>query len=332
VDTTLTLTAESVDPEQRLVEDAPERLAVLEKDPVLGVKRRFQPEVKQRTPGVGPSSSRARRLPELLPELARVYGVQLLSDAYWSAPPVAPDALDTAEPTMLFELLDRLAGTVHRWDHRGNLVRLRSRTWFFDRPREVPLRLVRRWKELSDREAALPLAEYLQMAGALTDAQLDGLGSLAGEQGLPLGLPGAGSARHVLRLYGSLSPAQQQALWQGNAIPAAKMAPAQRVLFAAGLQERSRYGRPPLPPAQWAAGSLSLTSERFVLIREQRGGVRQDRLERAPIPGAPDSDPAAGRAAIPGAPLRYPIISLRVRLSGGPQAEETFPILIAAPP
>src|SRR5207248_671840 len=91
---------------------------------------------------------------DLAADVARAYDVQILSDSYW------PDAVSiqsafTGEPIALFSLLDRYAGFTHRWDHHGGggpsggagprVIRLRSRTWFLQRPREVPLRLVRRW-------------------------------------------------------------------------------------------------------------------------------------------------------------------------------------------
>src|SRR5205823_2862973 len=93
----------------------------------------------------------------------------------------------------------------------GNVICLRSRQWFFDRPKEVPLRLVRQWRELSDRHGALPLEAYLQMATSLNDGQLATLGNLAGEGVLPYELHGLSildSARSVLRLYASLTSRQ----------------------------------------------------------------------------------------------------------------------------
>ena len=79
------------------------------------------------------------RLRDLLPDLARTYDVPIIADAYTTTMIglVLREGLPT-EPTALFVLQDNLAGFSYRWDYRDRLIRLRSRTWFLDRPREIP--------------------------------------------------------------------------------------------------------------------------------------------------------------------------------------------------
>src|SRR5205823_6540886 len=116
------------------LEDTPERCAALEKDPVVGVVRGFKPEARPRVDPAFPLSGPVWRLQELLPELARTYGVNFISDSYGSSSPLVE--LPPGGQASLYRLLDRCARLSHDWDHRGNLVRLRSRTWFLDRPAE----------------------------------------------------------------------------------------------------------------------------------------------------------------------------------------------------
>jgi hypothetical protein len=319
---------------------SPERTGA-KKDEARGVRKSFRPEVKLRPVTSGPGSGAAWLLRDLLPDLGRTYGVGFLSDAYWESPSITADEVSAQEPITLAALLDRLAGERFRWDHRGNLVRLRSRSWFFERPREVPLRLIRRWQALHETRGALPIDAYVEMAVGLTERQVAGLPSASVEAGLPLDFWDVYPSRHVLRLYASLLPAQQQALWQGTALSVARMSPAQQTGFMKAVQDRLRNRPAPLIQARWDAGSLSLTTESFVRIREQVAGSPRYREERAPTataePRAPaDGDAPDGRqSATPGSPptprTRHPVTRLRFRLQCGPEISETFLLTIAAP-
>src|SRR5262249_23494419 len=151
---------------------------------------------------------------ELLPEAARVYDINCIADAYWSGPQIIPQELSRREPTSLAAILDRLVQGHEHWDRAGSLVRLRSRTWYLDRPREIPLRFVRRWVDVADRGGALRLDEWVETATSLTEEQLESLPSLVDALGLPRDLTELARVRGVLRLYASLSPAQLQALRQ----------------------------------------------------------------------------------------------------------------------
>src|SRR2546428_795108 len=134
--------------------------------------------------GREPATPAMFRLRDLLPDLARIYRVQFIADAYT---PVNArlGAQRASEPEALYQVLSRAANPTHRWDRRGNLIRLRSRTWFLDRPKEVPLRLVRHWKELTDQHGALPLETYEEMARSLTDLQMENLGHVGEDVELP---------------------------------------------------------------------------------------------------------------------------------------------------
>jgi hypothetical protein len=276
----LLLNTQAADFQQPMTEDTPERRARREKDPLLSARKPFKPDLKAIRARLDPKDA-PLRFTDLLPEVACIYDIQLLSDAYWSAPRLLPTDLPTDPSTALFALLDRLAEAHQRWEHDGRLVRLRSRTWFFDRQREIPLRLVRRWRELWQRYRALPLDASLQEA-SLTDVQLKSLNELCERDELPRELGGLFPVRHALRLYGSLAPAQRQALWSGRPLPFAQMTPRQRALFQALVQERARLRPTPVSLPDAAAAALSLTRgpTTQVTAREPSGRVTQHPVAR----------------------------------------------------
>jgi hypothetical protein len=291
---------------------------------VLGAKKPFQPETRARDVPMGGDGNPVWTFRDLLPDLARTYGVQVIADAYWQAGwYLDPRSVASAEPIALFELLDRLVGSSHRWDRVRDLIRLRSRTWFLDRPREIPLRLIRRWKASCDDKGALSLEEYVEIACSLTDTQLLSLNLVRRDTGLPDEVESAATMRHALRLYGALHPAQRATLWRGAALPVAQMTPLQRELFAASLCEtrvaravssfREAAQREPFDGsrrAPWqrrfelitgeplATGSLSLTAQPLLRTTVKRGGVIVRRTT-GPLPaaGGAESPAPAGSAA-----------------------------------
>jgi hypothetical protein len=171
--------------------------------------------------------------------------------------------------------------------------------------------MIRRWTTLLDEHGALPFENCVEMATTLTEAQIDGMSSLFQELGATTmsSLFETPSARHVLRLYNLLSPAQRQALWQGESLSIVRMAPAQRQRFMAMLWARHRVlwnpmlsETRPLDLGQLASGTLTLTTEPYAGILERRGGVTTLRLERAAVPADPAGGVRTPRAGPP--PLR----------------------------
>jgi hypothetical protein len=93
------------------------------------------------------------------------------------------------------------------------------------------------------------------------------------------GLVGTFRGRKALRLYASLNATQQQALWQGNAIPVTQMLPTQRALYLNAVRELPRPGSAAPDLRQWPSGRLALRSVPLVRIREQRSGGTSERIE-----------------------------------------------------
>jgi hypothetical protein len=152
---------------------------------------------------------------------------------------------------------------------------LRSRTWFLDRPREIPLRLVRRWRQIGDRNGGFSLEEQAAIAADLSEGQLESLYQIVWEARLPPELIGIHGERDTLRLYASLAPAQRQRLWHGEAIRIAEMRSEQRHLFRMAVREPAETRPQVLNPAELADASFSMSR---------------------PTPVAPQPSPAAYRA------------------------------------
>jgi beta-lactamase regulating signal transducer with metallopeptidase domain len=312
--------------------DNPERRARLEQDPVVGVKKPFRPQAPLHVDVLGPNSGTMVAWRDLLPGIARTYGVQIISDAYWkSSGLIGSERVGVSGPTSLFVLLDRRAH-IQSWDQSGRLIRLRSRTWFFDRPREIPLRLVRRWQALIDQKGALPLEEYAAIATGLTDAQRDGLFDLAMQAGLSDDLRGLQWDPFTLQLYASLAPAQRQALWRGAAVLVVQMTPAQRDLFQQGLemvQGRGTVSR----PEELAAACLSIAAEPTLRIVTTRGGASTERLEpesAAQVTNTAARSPSPAVPA-PGNEKHYRVLRISFQFQIGPGKPAAWPLTVAAP-
>jgi hypothetical protein len=198
------------------------------------------------------------------------------------------------EPVPLYRLLELLAGHAYRWDRRGSLVRLRSRTWYMERPREVPLRLVRRWAEFGERLGGLPLEEYVSMATELRDMQLQDLDVLIRRGALPVGLRDieeAYSARHGLRLYAALTPSQRDILWAGQPLSLARTSGTQRNQFLAALQgvvdDRDPGADPPLTLSRWEDSRFTVARFRISRVGEQDAAVQFFGQRETGPPAAP---------------------------------------------
>jgi hypothetical protein len=318
-----------------LDEDTPERRALLEKDPVVGAPKLLKPERKPSPNANGPAAPAWWRLRDLLPDLARAYDVQFLSDAYWHCSPGLDVTQISVRPAPLFSLLDRAVQLSQRWDRRGRLIRLRSRTWFLDRPREVPLRFVRGWQAQIARHAGLPLDTYAEMATHLTDAQLGTVGDLPDLLDLPRDLSSVDGGRHALRLYAALSSDQRQSLWRGEGLSVAGMSPAQRALFTTALKEALRVPADEIDPARLAGARFTMKGERQVRLKIGEGGQASFR-DGPPMTGESDSPaeagppptPAAGRRATV---TRHPITILRFYCQYGTEERETANLTVASP-
>jgi hypothetical protein len=261
-----------------------------------------------------------------------------------------PGPVSSPEPVALFALLDRLTGVHHRWEYRDRLLRLRHRTWFLERPRELPLRMVRKWLEAFEREGALRWEDVVEARTTLTDAQRASLGEDRMERlGLPWDFGGQGTGSAPL-LFEALTQEQRQRLRQGRALRMAEMTSRQQNLFLERLRQGNRYHLsvhlPPITISDWSAARFSLKRERLLRTREAQGGLIRYRHQPAPSPRtAPTPNPVSPpRARQPGASgttrspaaaegsRPYLVHRLRFEFQYTPEWRLTEEITVAAPP
>jgi hypothetical protein len=328
VGTWLSLWADVRNVEQEAAEETRHRVE-FEKDPVLGTARGFQPAT---IPGVSSVYAGLGWLRDLLTEIARTYDVDFIADAYWTSAPVFGRGIMRG-PTPLYRILDRAAGPYQQWERRGRLIRMRSRTWFFARPREVPLRLVRRWQTICRQQGALPIEEWIAMVGTLGESQLASLPDLLMQAELPSELGQAHVARHLIRLYDTLSPNQREALWQGQAIPIHQLSAAHRHLLASTLHDINRR-RGLFPPIVLASdGAFSMIGHPQIRTVQRLAGRHRyldepttaSTLRPTPPPPTPEAVATVERHP------RHPILTLHFRLSDGSRTYPSARITVAQP-
>jgi hypothetical protein len=217
--------------------EAPEaRKARLAADPVLAKKGRPAP----------PTAASASFMPflqrtgDLLRRVAAGYQVNLVADSYTSGsismggvtPPAAspPPGTAAGEGEPLYELLDRSFGMARDWKREWEFIRLRSRTWAFDRNVEIPARLMRRWAADWKARNGWDLDQLAAIVDTLRSEQVMTFELAAQEYEIPSNgqlfmLLMSGDA---LRLYARLLPSQRHALMAGHSLPLGSLTPAQR--------------------------------------------------------------------------------------------------------
>jgi hypothetical protein len=110
--------------------------------------------------------------------------------------------------------LDQLADEMRlRWAFSDGWLQFRTLTYYDDRHKEVPNRLLNRWSAARRRQGALTLEDLIEIA-QLSDAQLDGAAMAEGARACyGLGewdLVRNGVVRPQLRFLAELTPAQRQ--------------------------------------------------------------------------------------------------------------------------
>jgi hypothetical protein len=321
--------------EQMLAGLSPERLAENERDPLLRVRKSLQ-RAERMVEGGTYEAFHQRQAMQFLLSLVRAYEVHAIADTYGMGLPSSftGSELYSYGPLPLWQLLDIACGPSHRWDHRGRVIRIRSRKWFIERPREIPERLIREWKAQTARRGSLTLDAWTHVA-ALRDPQLENLSSLVSNAGLPQEFQQVHYHRHLLRLYAALSAGQRQALWEGRRLSLAAMLPRQRQLFVAALRELNVGLAGELDPEWLAAAGLSLEQTHLIRVREDHGDIisygeenvtpSEDDPPPAPVPSA--ADPTGRRPRV----TRHPVIAVQFFAHYGPNAHGSV-ITVAPPP
>jgi RNA polymerase sigma-70 factor, ECF subfamily len=221
-------------------------------EPSLRARVTFQPQpscgvTAAGSAGTGPQSHGATRRasedgePEREPKvttadaleaLHRATGVPMISDFYTRLykPEVA-----SAKDRPLFDVLNDVGDAMRlRWRKNDTWLQFRSTTFYDDRRKEVPNRLLTRWATSRRQQGMLTLDELVEIA-QLPDAELDGDEMAEGAKecwGLTeWDLARDGNLRPHLRFLASFTPQQRQEVLSTAGLPFTRMTLAQQKQF-----------------------------------------------------------------------------------------------------
>jgi hypothetical protein len=189
----------------------------------------------------------------------RETGLPIVADSYTRLCPVAKVVVSRKS---VFDALCQVGDAMGvRWTKDGDFLLGRSTSYFWDKLKEVPNRLLQRWAKDRDANGGLPLADFLEMA-SLSDQQLGSALVAEGSMycwGLrewsSLVLP---ESRRRARFLATLTPEQRQRALQPAKLPFAELTPAQqqaasqRAEEAREVMERQAGDAAPINPDWWA--------------------------------------------------------------------------------
>jgi hypothetical protein len=242
--------------------------AAWQRDPVLGARRPFVVDPVKAAHGRRLQAGRVVFLHthEVLTELAEAYDLDLIADAYRAQgfgrqPPRAPTEM------ALYQALNRHLEHVADWSRDGEFIRSRSRTWYHDRPAEIPARLAKSWAAALRRERRLTLANATDFAMVLRAEQWPHLVAVLRDEGVHL-LDSRSreswlyeGSWAVLRAHGALPPPVRERLRAGGRLRLADLPEASRrwLQTAFSLHGRALPGLE-LPPGGLPPGLLSFST------------------------------------------------------------------------
>jgi Putative zinc-finger len=223
---------------------------------------------------------------DVLEALHRATGLPIVADYYTRL--YKPSTV-SARNQALFGALNQLADAMGlRWNKEGSWLQFRSASYYDDRLKEVPNRLLEHWAALRRKQAALSLDDLIEIA-QLPDAQLDGAEMAEGARecfGLAeWDLARSERLRPRLRFLASFTPAQRHDVVTSEGLPFTRMSLAQQQQFITeatlydplsleeltGASMRVDYSQP--GEFQWGNPDIDWHWSRWVIILEH--GTRQ---------------------------------------------------------
>jgi hypothetical protein len=169
---------------------------------------------------------------DVLEALHRATGMPVAADFYtW----LYQSEAVSVKSQPLFDTLNQLADAMRlRWNKDGGWLQFRSVSFYDDRIKEVPNRLLTRWVSARQRQGWLTLDEICEIA-TLSDAQLDAVGMAEGAQDC-WGLAEWGLARHPwlrchLHFLAGLSADQRRDAQSATGLAFARLTLAQQQQF-----------------------------------------------------------------------------------------------------
>jgi hypothetical protein len=199
----------------------------------------------------GPAATPRVTTADVLEALHRATGMPIVADFYTH---LYPPAAVSVSSQSLFEALNRLSDAMHlRWKKDapgtapstagggGAWLQFRSVSYYDNRVKEVPNRLLSRWASSRQKAGWLPLDELIEMA-QLSDTQLDS-GFVAEGMQECWGLPEWSLARNRegrphLRYLAQLTPAQRQTAMSVRGVSFSQLSLAQQQGLIAHLGTR----------------------------------------------------------------------------------------------
>lgn len=229
-------------------------------DPVLKNSGRLQLAGVPNTPG-----ATTFRQSALYPALAESFDLNLVADAYWLTGEVSPQVRQSGE-LPLYELLRRYVQPNAAWERDGAFLRCRSHTWYQDQQVEIPASTLRQWATHLRQTRKLSLDDAARLALSLRDEQLDYFDLILRDEGVGcdtfyICMNEAG--REILRLYGTLAPAQQQAVLRGEVIPYEQMPERARGWLQAAYEVRQKLYPFHAPPGGPTWGTVTMLVSRI---------------------------------------------------------------------
>jgi len=218
----------------------------------------------------------------------------------------------------LRSVLDTVAEELdYDWRLSGGVLFLRSRHAHHDRPAEAPERILRPFRERVVRAGSLSLDDLASLSAALSNPQARSMARFWGwyleDTGI-LPTEDFYGYRHHLRLWASLTPAQQQAARSDAGLAVGLMSPAQRDLWTAGLLTPPESAstvpvdQSTLTPEALANASFRLTThqvQQLLYVHTSEDGTKRFGSGIS-VEGPPTEDPRKYQRFPPGMPEPQP--------------------------
>jgi hypothetical protein len=218
---------------------------------------------------------------DVLEVLHQATGLPIVADYYTR---LYKPSVVSVRNLALFEALNQLADAMRlRWTREGNWLQLRSASFYDDRLKEVPNRLLARWSAARRQQGMLTLDDLLEIAH-LSEAQLDASEMAEGARDC-FGLTEWDLARHPrlrphLRYLATFTPDQRRIAMSTDGLPFTRMSLAQQQQFIAfalrseplspqelqGAALRVDYSQP--GGFQWGDPGISFTPAPWVVLIE----------------------------------------------------------------
>lgn len=202
-----------------------------EKDPPTDPELTREIEIKEIPEGVSkefdPSCS-AAEAGLVLREVSRAAGWPVLFESFEDLNRFTTLVQPGKQP--LYRILIALEKCGYLWEKGEGSLRIRPEDWAYRRALEISEGLVAYYKQRYEKQLSLTLDDHAALVVALTDEQMIKTlpdTDLSGITAWELQDEAEQSARDMLRLYGSLSPAQKAALVSEAGLQSAQLTPQQ---------------------------------------------------------------------------------------------------------